>query len=78
MHEAGSGDQAITAFIGYVLPWKQMSFWGATVIMHATDASDVPNAASTNSSEQTRSNDSAALNTTLIALDTDGTGEEEW
>jgi NADH:ubiquinone oxidoreductase subunit 4 (subunit M) len=22
----------ITAFIGYVLPWGQMSFWGATVI----------------------------------------------
>ena len=21
-----------TAFIGYVLPWGQMSFWGATVI----------------------------------------------
>ena len=22
----------ITAFMGYVLPWGQMSFWGATVI----------------------------------------------
>jgi ubiquinol-cytochrome c reductase cytochrome b subunit len=22
----------VTAFIGYVLPWGQMSFWGATVI----------------------------------------------
>jgi len=22
----------ITAFIGYVLPWGQMSLWGATVI----------------------------------------------
>jgi len=21
-----------TAFMGYVLPWGQMSFWGATVI----------------------------------------------
>lgn len=21
-----------TAFLGYVLPWGQMSFWGATVI----------------------------------------------
>jgi len=22
----------LTAFMGYVLPWGQMSFWGATVI----------------------------------------------
>jgi len=22
----------VTAFLGYVLPWGQMSFWGATVI----------------------------------------------
>ena len=22
-----------TAFLGYVLPWGQMSFWGATVIV---------------------------------------------
>ncbi|PTP96612.1 hypothetical protein CWO13_23115 [Vibrio sp. ZF 223] len=22
----------VTAFIGYVLPWGQMSYWGATVI----------------------------------------------
>ena len=22
----------LTAFVGYVLPWGQMSFWGATVI----------------------------------------------
>ncbi|CAL5220066.1 g2017 [Coccomyxa viridis] len=33
---------------------------------------------STNGSERLRSNDSAALGTALIALDTDGTGEEEW
>ena len=35
-------------------------------------------AASTNGSERLRSNDSAALGTALIALDTDGAGEEEW
>jgi len=30
-----------TAFIGYVLPWGQMSFWGATVITSLVTA--VPN-----------------------------------
>ena len=24
----------LTAFIGYILPWGQMSFWGATVIIN--------------------------------------------
>ena len=24
----------VTAFMGYVLPWGQMSFWGATVIIN--------------------------------------------
>jgi ubiquinol-cytochrome c reductase cytochrome b subunit len=28
----------ITAFIGYVLPWGQMSFWGATVITNLVSA----------------------------------------
>ncbi len=28
----------VTAFAGYVLPWGQMSYWGATVITHAVDA----------------------------------------
>merc|ERR1711871_1719437 len=27
-----------TAFIGYVLPWGQMSFWGATVITNLISA----------------------------------------
>ena len=27
-----------TAFIGYVLPWGQMSFWGATVITNLFSA----------------------------------------
>jgi ubiquinol-cytochrome c reductase cytochrome b subunit len=27
-----------TAFIGYVLPWGQMSFWGATVITNLVSA----------------------------------------
>nr|AAG27932.2 cytochrome b [Dipodomys elator] len=27
-----------TAFMGYVLPWGQMSFWGATVITHLVSA----------------------------------------
>ena len=27
----------ITAFLGYVLPWGQMSFWGATVITNLLD-----------------------------------------
>ena len=27
-----------TAFMGYVLPWGQMSFWGATVITNAFSA----------------------------------------
>ena len=27
-----------TAFIGYVLPWGQMSFWGATVITNIFSA----------------------------------------
>nr|YP_010956535.1 cytochrome b [Physiculus nematopus]WMY89628.1 cytochrome b [Physiculus nematopus] len=31
----------ITAFVGYVLPWGQMSFWGATVITNLLSA--VPN-----------------------------------
>lgn len=28
----------VTAFAGYVLPWGQMSYWGATVITHAIEA----------------------------------------
>ena len=32
----------ITAFIGYVLPWWQMSFWGATVITSCTYCSITP------------------------------------
>ena len=28
----------ITAFMGYVLPWGQMSFWGATVITNLFSA----------------------------------------
>ena len=28
----------LTAFIGYVLPWGQMSFWGATVITSLASA----------------------------------------
>lgn len=28
----------ITAFVGYVLPWGQMSFWGATVITNLLSA----------------------------------------
>ena len=28
----------MTAFIGYVLPWGQMSFWGATVITNFLSA----------------------------------------
>nr|BAC23241.1 cytochrome b [Physiculus japonicus] len=31
----------VTAFVGYVLPWGQMSFWGATVITNLLSA--VPN-----------------------------------
>jgi len=27
-----------TAFMGYVLPWGQMSFWGATVITNLLSA----------------------------------------
>jgi ubiquinol-cytochrome c reductase cytochrome b subunit len=27
-----------TAFLGYVLPWGQMSFWGATVITNLFSA----------------------------------------
>lgn len=27
-----------TAFVGYVLPWGQMSFWGATVITNLITA----------------------------------------
>ena len=27
-----------TAFLGYVLPWGQMSFWGATVITNLLSA----------------------------------------
>lgn len=27
-----------TAFVGYVLPWGQMSFWGATVITNLVSA----------------------------------------
>ena len=27
-----------TAFLGYVLPWGQMSFWGATVITNLASA----------------------------------------
>ena len=29
-----------TAFFGYVLPWGQMSFWGATVITNLFTAFD--------------------------------------
>jgi hypothetical protein len=29
-HSGGPSLMSITAFIGYVLPWGQMSFWGAT------------------------------------------------
>nr|YP_004940458.1 cytochrome b [Clava multicornis]AER54467.1 apocytochrome b [Clava multicornis] len=32
------GVMMITAFIGYVLPWGQMSFWGATVITNFVSA----------------------------------------
>ena len=28
----------VTAFIGYVLPWGQISFWGATVITSLASA----------------------------------------
>ena len=28
----------VTAFMGYVLPWGQMSFWGATVITNLFSA----------------------------------------
>ncbi|WP_236646622.1 cytochrome b [Aristophania vespae] len=28
----------VTAFAGYVLPWGQMSYWGATVITHAIES----------------------------------------
>ncbi len=28
----------VTAFIGYVLPWGQMSFWAATVITNLLSA----------------------------------------
>jgi len=28
----------ITAFLGYVLPWGQMSFWAATVITNLVTA----------------------------------------
>lgn len=28
----------LTAFMGYVLPWGQMSFWGATVITNLVSA----------------------------------------
>ena len=28
----------LTAFIGYILPWDQMSFWGATVITNSLSA----------------------------------------
>jgi len=27
-----------TAFLGYVLPWGQMSYWGATVITNLLSA----------------------------------------
>jgi len=27
-----------TAFVGYVLPWSQMTFWGATVITNLFSA----------------------------------------
>ena len=26
----------LTAFLGYILPWGQMSFWAATVIINMT------------------------------------------
>jgi len=28
----------LTAFLGYVLPWGQMSFWAATVITNLASA----------------------------------------
>lgn len=28
----------VTAFLGYVLPWGQMSFWGATVMTSLASA----------------------------------------
>jgi len=28
----------VTAFVGYVLPWAQMSFWAATVITNLLSA----------------------------------------
>jgi len=28
----------VTAFLGYVLPWGQMSFWAATVITNLVTA----------------------------------------
>src|SRR3569623_1285631 len=31
----------ITAFMGYVLPWGQMSFWGATVITNLVSVVDI-------------------------------------
>lgn len=33
-----------TAFLGYVLPWGQMSYWGATVITNllSTISKDLP------------------------------------
>jgi ubiquinol-cytochrome c reductase cytochrome b/c1 subunit len=32
-----------TAFMGYVLPWGQMSFWAATVITNLASAIEVFN-----------------------------------
>ncbi|KAH0695627.1 hypothetical protein KY289_015915 [Solanum tuberosum] len=32
------GFGSLAAFIGYVLPWGQMSFWGATVITSLASA----------------------------------------
>jgi quinol-cytochrome oxidoreductase complex cytochrome b subunit len=35
----------VTAFMGYVLPWGQMSFWGATVITNLFSAPSGPSPA---------------------------------
>ena len=35
---ANNGKKATAAFMGYVLPWGQMSFWGATVITNLFSA----------------------------------------
>ena len=37
-----------TAFMGYVLPWGQMSFWGATVITKLVSALPLVGASLTN------------------------------